>query len=114
MAFDEYLVERIKNVLKFKRILFEEKKMFGGWCAMVNGKMCIGVVKNELMARIDPDNYQGSLRLPGVRPMDFNGRPMNGYLFVGNEGIDSEEHLDHWVDQCLAFNPKAKSSKKDR
>ena len=32
----------------------EEKLMCGDVCFMVNGKMCVGVVKDELMCRIDP------------------------------------------------------------
>jgi TfoX/Sxy family transcriptional regulator of competence genes len=112
MAYDEFLVERIKRELQSKNIAFEEKKMFGGWCAMVENKMCVGVVKNELMARIDPMDYDSSLTKRGVRPMDFNGRPMKGYLFVSGEGIDADDSLNFWIDLCLSFNPKAKSSKK--
>jgi hypothetical protein len=44
--------------------------------------------------------------------MDFTGRPMKGYLFIESEGVDMDEDLDFWVEKCLDFNPKAKSSKK--
>lgn len=112
MAYDLYLSERIKKHLKDAKTAFEEKKMFGGWCAMVDGKMCIGVVKNELMARVGPELQADCEKRPGARPMDFNGKPMNGYLFVSAEGIDMEKDLRFWIDQCLQYNPTATSSKK--
>jgi len=43
---------------------------------MVNNKMCVGIVKDELMARIDPDIFEESLEKRGCRPMDFTGNPM--------------------------------------
>lgn len=112
MAHDTYLAERIAHILNAKGIRFEEKKMMGGLCFMVNDKMCVGVVRNSLMARIDPATYEEALNKKGVKPMDFTGRPMKGYVFVEPEGVDFESDLEEWVQQCLDFNPKAKSSKK--
>ena len=43
MAYDDFLVDQVKQVLNEKKILFEEKKMMGGLCFMVDGKMCMGV-----------------------------------------------------------------------
>ncbi|TNF48565.1 MAG: TfoX family protein [Bacteroidetes bacterium] len=112
MAYDEYLAERIKVILKEKHVVFEEKKMMGGLCYMVDDKMCLGIVKNNLMARIDPEIYQEALQKKGCKEMDFTGRAMKGYVFVEPEGVDMEDDLNEWVQLCLDFNPKAKSSKK--
>jgi len=87
-------------------------KMMGGLCFMVDDKMCIGIVKESLMARIDPEEEDDLLTKEGSKPMDFTGRPMKGYLFIEPEGVDMDEDLDFWVEKCLDFNPKAKSSKK--
>ncbi len=87
-------------------------KMMGGLCFMVDDKMCIGIVKESLMARIDPEEEDDLLSKEGSKPMDFTGRPMKGYLFIEPEGVDMDEDLDFWVEKCLDFNPKAKSSKK--
>ncbi len=38
-----------------------------------------------------------------VRPMDFTGRPMNGYVFVGPGGTRTEKAIKRWVDQGAAF-----------
>jgi TfoX/Sxy family transcriptional regulator of competence genes len=112
MAYDEYLADRIRAVLQSRRIFFNEMKMMGGLCYMVDDKMCVGVVNNNLMARIDPEIYEQALTRTGCREMNFTGRSMKGYVFVEPEGIDLDDDLDYWVELCLDFNPKAKSSKK--
>lgn len=113
MAYDEFLSDRIRNVLKDHGVLSVEKKMMGGLCFMINNKMCIGVVKNNLMARIDPEIYEKSLRKKGCKEMNFTGRPTKGFVFVEPEGIDMDIDLEYWIQLCLDFNPKAKSSKKN-
>lgn len=112
MAFDTFLADRIKLILKEKNIFFEEKKMMGGLALMVNGKMCVGVIQNNMMARIDPEIYESSISKRGCRPMDFTGRPMRGWVYLEAEAIDLEDDLSYWIQKALDFNPKAKSSKK--
>ena len=112
MAYDEFLADRIRDALISRKISFEERKMMGGLCYMVDDKMCIGVVKNNLMARIDPDIYVEALTKTGFKEMDFTGRSMKGFVFVEPRGVDLDEDLDYWVELCLDFNPLAKSSKK--
>lgn len=112
MAYDEYLQERIERILSDHRIQYEARKMMGGLCYMVDDKMCFGIVKNDLMARVGPDQYPDLIEREGARPMDFTKRPMNGYVFVAPEGIDREDDLEFWLQRCLEFNPLAKASKK--
>jgi TfoX/Sxy family transcriptional regulator of competence genes len=112
MAYEEQLADRIRTVMKQRSVPYEEMKMMGGLCFMVDDKMCVGIVKNQLMARIDPEVYEEVINTRGSKKMDFTGRPMKGFLFIKPEGIDMEEDLEYWVDLCLEFNPKAKSSKK--
>ena len=112
MAFDELLADRIQQYLQQSKIKFETKKMMGGFCFLVNQKMCIGVIKNKLMARIDPDIYKVCLTKKGCHEMDFTGRPLIGYVFIEPEGIDLDSELEYWINLALEFNPKAKSSKK--
>ena len=66
------------------------------------------------MARIDPEIYEEALTKKGCREMDFTKRPMIGYVYVEPEAIDLDEDLAYWVQLCLDFNPKAKSSKKKK
>ena len=114
MAYDELLADRIRNTLNEAKIEARELKMMGGLCFMVDEKMCIGIVKNMLMARIGEEVYPEALSKKGVQPMDFTGRPMKGYVFIDPEGVDMDEDLSYWVDKCLAFNPHAKASKKKK
>lgn len=111
MAFDEKLNDRIREALEHIPKV-EEKYMFGGSCYMVNGKMCIGVVKDEMMCRIDHDVYEEALQKAGCREMVFTGKPMKGYVFVANEGLKTKKQFDYWINLCLTFNNKAKAAKK--
>jgi len=86
----------------------------GGLAFMVDEKMCVGVVGENLMARIDPEAVNEALTKKGCKPMDFTGRPMKGFVFVEPEGIDLDEDLDYWIELALEFNPRAKASKKKK
>ena len=112
MAYDEFLADRIRHCFKENSAVFEEKKMMGGLCFIVDDKMCIGIVKDELMARIDPEIYDQALSKKGCKEMNFTGRPMKGFVFVEPQGFDLDNDLAYWILKSLEFNPKAKSSKK--
>lgn len=110
MAFNEQLAARVRKALQTRPDV-EEKKMFGGLCFMVGGKMCVGVSGDDLMARIDPAVYEDALKRKGARKMDFTGRPMKGYVFIGPDGQDD---LNYWMDLALEYNKIAKTSKKKK
>lgn len=110
MAYDELLEQRVRLFFDAKRIKHESKRMMGGLCFMVKGKMCVGVEKNRLMARIGPEAYEDALTRKGCRPMDFTGRPMRGFVFVEREGMKSDKDLAFWLELALAYNPTAKKS----
>ena len=112
MAFNEHLADKLRVELERRNIPFEEKKMMGGLCIMVDDKMCMGVIKEDLMARVGPHVYEQFQHKQGARLMDFTKRPMKGYLYLNSDGWDDDEELASWIDQCLAFNKEAKSSKK--
>ena len=112
MAYDEFLADRIRNSFRERKVTAEEKKMMGGLCFLVNDKMCCGLVKNALMARIDPSVHDAALKKKGCREMDFTGRPMKGFVFVDPIGLDTEKELNDWIKLCLEYNPKAKKSRK--
>jgi hypothetical protein len=64
------------------------------------------------MARIGEAAYVNAINRNGAHPMDYTGRPMKGYIFVDENGMDLEEDLEYWVQLALDFNPLAKASKK--
>jgi TfoX/Sxy family transcriptional regulator of competence genes len=100
MAYDQELAGRIRVVLA-DRPGVEEKKMFGGLTFMLNGNMCCGVLNDDLVVRVGPDQYEEALGLPHARPMDFTGRPLNGMLSVGPEGYQNEATLESWVARAV-------------
>lgn len=106
MAYDEKLAARVAAALS-RRVEHEERKMFGGIAFMIGGKMAIGVSAEDLMVRVGPDAHEGALAQPGARPMDFTGRPMKGYVFVGPAGTATAPALMRWIDRALAFNTVA-------
>ncbi len=84
----------------------------GGLTFMVNGKMCVGIINDDLMARIDPAVHDAALKQKGCREMDFTGKPMKGYVFIAPEGTANRQDLENWVTLALDFNSRAKASKK--
>ncbi|MGB1111379.1 MAG: TfoX/Sxy family protein, partial [Gammaproteobacteria bacterium] len=51
MAYDQGLAERVRELLASRPDLVE-KKMFGGLAFMLSGHMCVGILKDRLMARV--------------------------------------------------------------
>lgn len=84
--------------------------MFGGLCFMLNGNMCCGVIGGDLMVRVGPDRYAECLEHPHAREMDFTGRALKGFVFVGPQGQESDAELAGWVqlaaDFALGLPPK--------
>jgi TfoX/Sxy family transcriptional regulator of competence genes len=102
MAYDEGLAERIRTVLS-ERPDVVEKRMFGGLAFLVAGRMCVGIVKDEMMVRVGPERYEALLAKPHVRAMDFTGRPMKGFLFVAPKGFDADADLERWVEGAVSY-----------
>jgi TfoX/Sxy family transcriptional regulator of competence genes len=101
-SYDRDLAERIRKALAGQRGV-TEKEMFGGIAFLLRGRMFCGITNNTLMARIGPDRYEKALAKAHVRPMDFTGRPMKGYVFIDAQGLRTRRSLASWVGQCIDF-----------
>jgi TfoX/Sxy family transcriptional regulator of competence genes len=112
MAYNEKLAANVRELIALTHKNVEEKPMFGGLCFMVNNKMCVGVEKERLMVRLNPEVYEEVMEKEGCMPMDFTGRIMKGYVFVDAAILHNKKKLDYWVQLALAYNKIAKSSKK--
>ena len=77
--------------------------MFGGLCFLIHGNMCCGVLKEQLVLRLEPERAQELLSRPHTRPMDFTGRPMKGFVFIEAGGLRTDQHLRDWVSLALSF-----------
>lgn len=113
MAYSEPLANRIREAIAHISKV-EEKQMMGGLTFMVHGKMCMGIIGDEMMCRIDPAKQETALEKTGCRIMDFTGKPMKGYVMVDNSGMRNKKEFDYWINLCLEFNKQAKSSKKSK
>ena len=111
MPYNEDLANRIR--LRFSELAnVVEKEMMGGLTFMYNDKMCVGIIKDELMCRIDPTLHEESVEKMGCRTMDFTKRPMKGYVLIDDSGMKSQKEFNYWIDLALDFNKRAKSAKK--
>lgn len=73
MAYNQQLADRIrKRLVDLPNV--EEKKMIGGLTFMVNDKMCVGIIKDDLMCRIDPALHEAAVARKECRTMDFTNR----------------------------------------
>jgi TfoX/Sxy family transcriptional regulator of competence genes len=102
MTYDEGLAERVRQLLA-RQDDVTERKMFGGIGFMVAGNMCVGVMNDDLIARLGPEEAEKALAEPHVRPFDFTGRPSKGFVCVDGEGTATDDALGSWVDAALAF-----------
>lgn len=62
-----------------------------------------GVLKNNLVARIGPKNYEKALGESHVGPMDFTGRPLRVFVFIRPVGHKPDEDLVKWMKRAVEF-----------
>ena len=98
MAFDEDLAERIRFYIDPIKENFTEKKMFGGLCFLYQGKMSVGLIKNQLVGRVVGEKYQNALEMDHCSEMDFTGRKMKNFVYVNQAGCETEEQLAFWIE----------------
>ena len=110
MVYNEKLADRIRKVLgKNKNVT--EKKMFGGLSFLLNGKMLCGVLKEDLVLRISHDEYENAIKKLNVRPMDFTGRPMKGFVYVNQKGCKCDKDLKKWIELSYKYSKSIKKNK---
>ena len=79
-----------------------EKKMFGGYCWMLNGNMLCGVEVGRFMFRVGKTLEADALARPGASPMDITGRPMKGFVWV--RAVEAEGRaLKAWIDLAARY-----------
>jgi hypothetical protein len=96
MAYDEQLADRIRRAFGARKD-FTERRMFGGLAFLYRGRMCCGIVGNDLMVRIPDDEFDTVIRRRHVRPMDFTGRPLRGFVYVSPPAFRTAAALRTWL-----------------
>ena len=109
MPYDESLAARVRKALRGRTDVIE-KRMFGGLTFMISGKMCCGLLQDELMIRLAPETILEELKSPNVRRCDFTKRPMPGFFIVNAQGCSDQKNVGRWVrlalDHVLSVPPK--------
>jgi TfoX/Sxy family transcriptional regulator of competence genes len=113
MPYDERLAERVRAALSDMRGI-SERKMFGGLAFLLDGRMCVGVLNDELVVRSGPDRHAEALKRTHACPMDFTGRAMTGMVYVGAAGVTRGAALKNWIDLGVAAARDATPSKRRR
>lgn len=96
MAYDEKLANRIREVFGSRRDI-SERRMFGGLCFLFRGRICCGIAGSDLMIRVSRDEYEAIVRKPHVRPWDFTGKPLRGFVHVSRPGFRTRAALRAWL-----------------
>ena len=102
MAYSHTLAELMRPLI-LPRPGTIEKNMFGGIAFFVNGNICCGIYKDQLILRVGPDAMDKALRHKHVRPMDITGRPMKGWVMVEPEGYEDPAELLRWIERAFDF-----------
>lgn len=102
MAYDEKLAQRVRKILATRKGA-TEKKMFGGLALLLNGRMCCGVLNDDLVVRVGPERHAAALARPHTRLMDFTGRPLTGFVYVGPRGVKTDAALAKWVQEATEY-----------
>lgn len=103
MAYHVGLSQRIREKISDHSGI-DEKKMFISLTFMLNGNMCLGVIKDELMIRVGQKQYDQVLTMPLTRETDFSGKPLRGSVFSGNIELDVNQGLNKWRDQACSMS----------
>ena len=85
--------------------------MFGCHCFFVDGKLCIGVKGEELLARLPPGRHQEFQEMQNTRELSPGGG-MKGYFWIEPNGYATRTQWNFWVQEALAYNPLAKATPK--
>ncbi len=114
MTLNDALADRIRVVLSRDAVEAREQKMFGGVAFMVDDRFACGVNKDDIVVRIGKEAAAEALSRPGVRPMDFTGRQMTGWVYVAATVLDDDATLAEWVRMGVAFSATQQPSKRSR
>ena len=102
MAYDEDLVNRLREVLAGERV--DEKRMFGGLAFLINGNMAVAASgRGGLMVRVPPADTAELLTRDHVEPMIMAGRETRGWVRIGDDGVRTLRQLKSWVTRGVDF-----------
>lgn len=102
MAYDAGLAELMRGDLG-EVAGVTEKTMFGGIAFLLDGNMVCGVHPGGAMFRVGKPNDAAALAITGVRPMDFSGRKMGGFVDVDSATMAEDAARARLLALALGF-----------
>jgi TfoX/Sxy family transcriptional regulator of competence genes len=102
LSYDAEAAGRVRQLLSGRDDVVE-KRMVGGLSFLVNGNMCCSITGTALMVRVGAESREQALCEPHVRPMQFAGRALSGFICIEPAGFASDDALARWVQRGLGF-----------
>ncbi len=111
MPYDETLAEHIRRILAGRRDIVE-KKMIGGLAFTIGGGMCCYLSrKGYFLLRVTPEAREQTLAMAHVKPTDFAGRRMSGFVLIEPDGMRTDAALAKWIERGIANASAMRASK---
>jgi hypothetical protein len=117
MAYDESVLARLRDALRGLALepgeALAERKMFGGVCVTLNGKMLAGVSDARLVVRLEPQELEVAEARGVAAPMDLTGRPLKGFAFVDPAKLEGDAEWGAWLDTSARYVRRHMLPKRD-
>lgn len=97
MGYNIELADRLRAMLAGRKG-YSEKKMFGGLSFMINGKICVWILGDDLALH--------------ARPMYFAGKPMKSFVCIGPGDWQKDAVLTKCVEMSIDCVSPAAAGKK--
>jgi hypothetical protein len=97
MAVDQELAARIRGLIALDPRV-TEKKMFGGICFLLDGRILVGVRRNgALLVQCGAEAAAAAIRREGVTHMRMGDRDAANFIDVEGDSLETEEGLGEWI-----------------
>ena len=103
MARNKGLEELLENDLAGTHGL-AQKAMFGGMAWLLNGNLVCGAREDGMLIRLGKDKDAWALKLPGIAPMEAQGRTMSGWVRASHVAYGNDTLRKKLLDAALEFN----------
>lgn len=97
MGVDAELTERIRVILAFDPRV-TEKRMFGGICFLLDGKILVAARRNGgLLVQCGAAAAETATKEDGVDHMMMRGKPTPNFIDVAAGLLETDEELQRWI-----------------
>jgi TfoX/Sxy family transcriptional regulator of competence genes len=104
VAYDERLVDRIRELVEAEPLLTEQR-MFGGLALLIGGNMAVATSgQGGALIRVDPAKSARLIATTAAEPMLIGGRSMGpGWVHLDAEHVRTKRQLEKWIEIGVSF-----------